>query len=87
MFAPNFGSQVGDVIELFTFDLSIPPTAQNGETVVIMPREGFLQNLTVNDFFDPVAPQNFGGVTLVFVPEPAAVLLLAAGAIWLLRRR
>lgn len=84
--APNFGSTVGDVVDLFTFDLTVPADAVLGDTIVITPREGFLQNLTVSDFFDPVEPQTFVPATLTVVPEPSAALL-ASVAIAALRRR
>ena len=86
-FAPNFGSEVGDVIELFTFNLTIPGTAPLGSTITITPSEGFLQNLTVNEDFDPVFPQYFTEATLTVVPEPATALLLLAGGLHVLARR
>jgi len=86
-FAPNFGAGVGDVIELFTFDLTIPATALLSSTITITPSEGLLQNLTVNSTFDPVSPQNFTPATLTVVPEPMSALLVAMAAVMLVRRQ
>ena len=82
VFPPNFGSMVGEVTRLFSFNLHIPPTAQQGQTIVLTPSEGVLENLTVNDNFDPVSPQRFATTTITVIPEPAAaaLILLAAGA-------
>jgi hypothetical protein len=86
-FAPNFGDGVGDVIELFTFDLAIPATASPSSTITITPREGLLQNVTVNSTFDPVFPQRFTPATITIVPEPTPALLALAAAATLVRRR
>lgn len=86
-FAPNFGSGAGDVIWLFDFDLAIPTDAPLLSTITITPGEGFLESLTVNDFFDPVSPQNFTSATLTVVPEPATALLLLMAGLQVLSRR
>lgn len=86
-FAPNFGAAVGNVIGLFTFDLTIPVAAPLHSTITITPTEGFLQNLTVNDSFDPVFPQNFAATTLTIVPEPTSALLAVMAAAMFIRRQ
>lgn len=85
--APNFGSTVGEVVDLFTFDLTVPADASLGDTIVITPAEGFLQNLTVSDFFDPVEPQTFAAATLTVVPEPTTATLLGFAGLVSFRRR
>ncbi len=86
-FAPNFGANVGDVVALFTFDLLVPDTASPGDVITITPSEGFLQNLTVNDNFDPVAPQTFGAISLTVIPEPGTTALLLSGVVLFWSRR
>jgi hypothetical protein len=77
VFEPNFGSAVGDTVELFTLNLNVPADAAQGETIILTPSEGFLENLTVNAVFDAVTPQNFAPFTFVVVPEPGSGLLAA----------
>lgn len=85
--APNQGSQIGDVLELFTFDFAIPLTAAPGQFVSFTPSEGILENLTVNDFFDPVSPQRFEGAILTVVPMPSGLACFGIAGIALCRRR
>lgn len=84
VFEPNFGSAVGDTVELFTVNLNVPANATEGETIILTPSEGFLENLTVNAVFDSVTPQNFSPFTFVVVPEPSCALL--ASILLLIRR-
>lgn len=77
--APNFGAAVGDVLQLFTFDLSIPAGAVSGDTVTVSLSEGGGRNVIVNDDFDVVAPQVFTGAEFNIVPEPTTALLTGAG--------
>ena len=81
---PNFGSNVGDVLWLSNFDLTVPASALVGDTILITPSEGFLENVTVTG--DLVYPQHFAAATLTVVPEPTTLLALA-GVVGLLRRR
>ena len=77
---PNPGAGVGDLVALFSFDLSIPDSAAIGSMITIGPREGFLENLILNQAFDNVMPQYFEPVTLtVVVPEPATLLVVLVG--------
>ncbi len=87
VFAPHYGSALGDVLALFTFDLTVPTTAQMGDTIVLTPSEGFLQSLTVSEFFDPVSPQTFAGTTITVVPEPTSLVAVLASCVLVLRRR
>lgn len=83
---PNPGAGIGDIVELFTFDLLIPEAAQVGQTVTIMPSEGFLQNVVANDNFDPVAPQTFAAAHMTIVPEPGTLAFLFLGGLAFWRR-
>lgn len=78
---PSFGWHVGDIVRLFSFELTIPNGAANGDTVIITPGEGFLGNRIVSGNFDRVAPQNYMPTTLTVVPEPASALLLIIGLV------
>lgn len=75
--APNAGSSIGDVTRLFDFNLRIPADAQAGDTITLLPAQGALENLTVNDNFDPVSPQRFIMTTITVIPEPGIVALCA----------
>lgn len=86
-FGPNAGASVGDIVQLFSFTLNVPAAAPIGSTITITPSEGQLQNVTVNDMFDPVSPQTFSSANLVVIPEPASLILLAATGILVLGRR
>ena len=86
--APTFGHNVGDITWLFNFDLTIPATAQFGETITITPSEGALENLIASMSFDNVMPQTFEPTTLTVVPEPSsATLCLVIAAVAMLKRR
>lgn len=89
IFPPTFGYDVGDMTWLSRFDLTVPTTAQIGDTITITPSEGALENLIVNETFDNVAPQHFRPATVTVVPEPttAVVLTFLTGAMLRLRRR
>lgn len=76
VFAPTFGMHVGDIVDLFTFQIQIPIDAQIGSEILILPSEGFLQNLAATSTFDPVSPQLFETTRIVVVPEPSTFLLL-----------
>ncbi len=86
---PTFGHNVGDITWLFDFDLMVPVTAELGDTIMITPSEGALENLSANASFDNVAPQNFQPATLTVVPEPTslAFLTLCAGVMMGMRKR
>ncbi len=86
-FGPNAGASVGDTVQLFSFTLSVPATAPLDSTITITPAEGRLQNVTVNDMFDRVSPQTFSSASFVVIPEPAGLILLAAGSLRVFRRR
>lgn len=77
---PNFGSEVGDVTRLFNFNLLIPPAAEYGDTITIVPSEGTLENLIVNETFDNVAPQTYQPAMLTVVPEPTSAVMLFVAA-------
>ena len=85
-FPPNFGWNIGDVVELFTFDLSIPATAQPGDTVIVTLSEGTLGSHIINDTLDAVAPQLFEAATLTVIPEPHTLALLIVGGLVGMRR-
>lgn len=80
IFPPTFGHVVGDIIPLFTFDLTISDLAMIGDTITITPSEGAVDNLIANPTFDNVAPQMFLPATVTVVPEPTTGLLCLAGA-------
>ncbi|MFH1110425.1 MAG: PEP-CTERM sorting domain-containing protein [Planctomycetota bacterium] len=80
IFPPTFGYSVGDVTSLFNFVLAIPTTAVLGDTILITPGEGALENLIANTTFDNVFPQRFESATLTVVPEPTSLVLLAVSA-------
>lgn len=88
---PHPGAQIDDIVVLFDFQLTVPLSAQSGETVTIAPVEGLNENLAViPNAFDPVAPQTFSPLTITVVPEPAplaTVLLLAIAMPAGVRRR
>ena len=86
-FGPNAGASVGDIVQLFSFSLSVPAAAPLGSTITITPSEGRLQNVTVNDMLDRVSPQTFSSTNLVVIPEPASLVLLAAASLLARRRR
>ncbi len=86
--APTFGHNIGDITRLFDFDLTIPVTAQLGDTITITPSEGDLENLIADMSFDNVSPQIFVPTTLTVVPEPSsATLCLVITAVAMLKRR
>jgi hypothetical protein len=78
LIAPTFGYNTGDVTRLFDFSLTVPASALMGETIIITPSGGALENLIANTTFDSVRPQNFAPLTLVVVPEPTTASLLLA---------
>ncbi|MCB9854668.1 MAG: hypothetical protein H6818_03195 [Phycisphaerales bacterium] len=78
VFPPNPGSQAGDIITLFTFNLLIPEMAIPGELIHVQPVEGDLANVSAS--FVQVSPQTFAGTSLIVVPEPAgATFMIIAG--------
>jgi len=85
--SPNQGFLIGDVVELFTFDYTVPLTATAGQSVSFTPSEGLFENLTVDDFFSPVSPQRFDRAVISVVPAPGALACLSvAGLAWHRRR-
>lgn len=85
--APNPGAYVGDIVRLFDFTITVPLSTAPGTSFIIMPSEGFLQNLTVNPNFDPVSPQTFQPLTITIVPEPANLILIGVMSLLLFGSR
>ncbi len=86
---PRIGAVAGQVVDLFDFNLTVPLSAIDGDTILIMPGESPPRNLVNVTGFPPVSVQAFEGVLINVVPEPATSLLMlsALGVGAMVRRR
>jgi hypothetical protein len=78
-FPPNFGSEIGEIVPLFSFRLEIPADAAIGETIDIELSEGVLLNVTAG--LERVSPQSFEPIHLEVVPEPGTLAMLWATSV------